>query len=365
MFERLKFIGNPLFLVTVIVPTLVAVLYFGFLASDVYISESRFVVRSPTRSTPTSLGAVLSGSGLSGASEESHAVTEYILSRRALEEANRDGLITATYGNDDIFFFDRFGGLGDDSREDLFQYFIAKLAVSVGTNTQVTTLAIHAFDPPRARQINERLLLQAEQLVNSLSERARADAIAIAREEVAAAEAQARDAALELARFRDQQRIIDPAQEAQVALQMVSKLQDQLIAARTQLRQLEIYTPQASQIPFLQTQIRELEREIAQTTDGLAGGRASLSSSMVRYQELQLASQFAEQQLSVTLASLQETQAEARRKRAYIERIAEPSLPDSAAFPRRVRNILATFLMGLLAWGVLSMLLIGIKEHRD
>ena len=47
---------DPLFLVSVFVPTLLAVAYFGFIASDVYISESRFVVRSPQRQSPTGLG---------------------------------------------------------------------------------------------------------------------------------------------------------------------------------------------------------------------------------------------------------------------------------------------------------------------
>ena len=38
---------NPLFLLVVVAPVLASILYFGFLASDIYISESRFVVRAP------------------------------------------------------------------------------------------------------------------------------------------------------------------------------------------------------------------------------------------------------------------------------------------------------------------------------
>ena len=84
-----------------------------------------------------------------------------------------------------------------------------------------------------------------------------------------------------------------------------------------------------------------------------------------RFQELQVASQFAEQQLAVALSSLQEARADARRKQAYIDRVAEPSLPDYATAPRRLRGIMATLLLGLLAWGILSMLVVGIREHRD
>ena len=53
------------------------------------------------------------------------------------------------------------------------------------------------------------------------------------------------------------------------------------------------------------------------------------------------------------------------RKQVYIERIVQPSLPDIAIEPKRLRSILATFVFGLVAWGILSMLLAGVREHQD
>jgi capsular polysaccharide transport system permease protein len=64
------------------------------------------------------------------------------------------------------------------------------------------------------------------------------------------------------------------------------------------------------------------------------------------------------------MTSLQEARAESRRKQAYVERIAQPSRPDEAREPRRVRGIFATFVLGLIAWTILSMLLAGVREHH-
>ena len=189
--------------------------------------------------------------------------------------------------------------------------------------------------------------------------------IAIAEGEVEEAAQKARAAAVELAKYRNTSGIVDPVQESEVGLQMISKLQDELIAAQTRLRQLQTYTPDASQIPFLKTQVRDLQREIDEARANLTGGRSSLSSALTRYQELQVESDFAEKQLAATRASLQEARAEARRKQAYLEKIAAPSLPDYAEEPRRIRSIFAAIVLGLLAWGVLSMLAIGVREHRD
>ncbi|MFB0610768.1 hypothetical protein [Aurantiacibacter poecillastricola] len=364
MLERLKSI-SPLFVIVVVIPTLLATAYFGFFAEDVYVSESRFMVRSPDEGGISPLGEVFSSGALSGSTEESDAVNEFLQSRDALAQINRDGLIVEAYGSDDIFWFDRFGAFGGDSFEELYDYFQGKVTVEEGTSALVMQIQVEAYDAAEAQQINERLLQSSEDLVNQLSSRARDDAIRVSLEEVSEAREDARSAALALAQFRDSEGVIDPELQASAGLQMVGALQDELIAARTRLRQMRTYTPQASQIPFLETQVAELEQEIARQTSDMAGGQRSLSANAARYEELQVATKFAEQQLAVALATLQDAEADARRKQAYLDRISQPSLPDYASYPRRVRNIFATFLLSLVAWGVMAMLLTGIREHRD
>lgn len=357
---------RPLFLLTVALPTLLAVLYFGVFASPVYISESRFVVRSPSRASVSPLGAILSSSGLASAGEETNAVLEYVESRDAMTATDSDGLLRNAYGPQRAGWVDRFGGLfGGTSQEHFYDYFLGKVSIETDPATQVAKLSVRAFTAKDAREINRRLIVQSEALVNRLAERAQSDAITIAEKEVEQAKDRARDAAVELARFRNREGIIDPQQEAEIGLQMVSKLQDSLIAARTQLQQMETYTPDASQIPYLRTRVRSLEREIGEQTGRIAGGGRSLSEAATKYQELLLASELSEKLLAAKLATLEDAQAEARRKRAYVQRVAEPSLPDYAMEPRRFRGIVATILLSLLVWGVLSTLLAGIREHRD
>ena len=363
MIARLRSLVSPT-LLAVIVPTLVAILYYGLLAEDVYISESRIVVRSPSQGPRSPLDAALDQTGFGAANEGNNTVIAYLQSRAAIAEANRDGKLKTAYSNPELFWLDRFGLFGA-SDEEFYRYFQNQLDVEEGTTTQVLTIRVRAFTPEQARAINARLVEQSEALVNSLSERSQADLIAIAEREVEEAATKARTAAVELAKYRNTSGIVDPVQESEVGLQMISKLQDELIAAQTRLRQLQTYTPEASQIPFLRTQVRDLQREIEAARANLTGGNASLSSALTRYQELQVDVDFAEKQLAATRAALLEARAEARRKQAYLEKIAAPSLPDYPVEPRRIRSILAAIVLGLLAWGVLSMLAIGVREHRD
>ncbi|WP_236672176.1 hypothetical protein [Croceicoccus sp. YJ47] len=355
----------PLFLAAVVVPTMLAFVYFAFLASDIYVSEARFVVRSPAKVAATSLGQMLSGSGLGGASEESNAVVEYLESRSALDDANRDGLLSQAYTAGDIFLLDRFGGLLPPNQERFFDYYLDKVELEPDPTTQVLHLRVSAFGPQDSQRIAERLLERSEDLVNRLSGRARADALQVAESDAREAQERARAAAVELANYRSRTGIIDPEKEAIARLESIARLEDEMISARSQLDQLRQFTPQAPQIPYLQSQVETLNREIERRRSGVAGRRGSLSSAGARYQVLQLDSELAAKQLAAAMVSLRDAQAEARGKRAYVERIAPPSLPDYPIRPRRIGGVLAVFVLGLLAWGILTVLLAGVREHRE
>ena len=146
----------------------------------------------------------------------------------------------------------------------------------------------------------------------------------------------------------------------------MSKLQDELIATKTQLAQIRDLTKDNPQIGSLQTKLNTLQAEINSETAKVAGGGdRSLSSKSADYERLALDRTFADKQLSVALTSLEQARNDAQRKQLYLERIVQPSAPDMAVEPRRLRSVFATFVLGLVAWGILSMLVAGVREHQD
>lgn len=354
-----------LFVLTVVIPTALAILYFGLFASDVYVSESRFVVRSPDKPAASGLGVLLKSAGFSNAGDEIFAAHDYVKSRDALRELNKNNEVAKAYGRPEVSIFDRFDPIGTDgSFEDLFKYYSKKVDVQYATTSSITTLTVRAFRAVDAQRINRELLQLSERLVNRLNERGRTDLVRYATQEVQESEQNARQAAVELARYRNANGIIDPERQATVQLQMISKLQDELIGARLQLLQLRAMAPENPQIPVLQVRISGLAREIDRQLGLVAGDRRSLSATAAQFQRLQLEREFADRRLAAAMNSLEEARNEARRKQAYVERIVEPSLPDEALEPRRLRGIFATFILGLVAWGILRMLLAGVREHN-
>jgi capsular polysaccharide transport system permease protein len=357
---------NLLFAATVVIPTLLAALYFGLIASDVYVSNSQFVVRSPDKPATTGLGVLLKSVGFSNAGDEIFITHDYVQSRDALQSLNRDGAVVQAFGNESVSVFDRFNPFGwNGSFEDLYDYYRGKVDIEHDTTSSITTLTVKAFAPKDARRMNRQLLDLSEALVNRLNNRGEFDLLSFAQREAREAEQQARRASQALAAFRNRSGVVDPEKQATAQLQLVSKLQDELIGARLQLQQLQALAPENPQIPLLQTRIAGLTRQIDSELGRVAGSQRSLSAAVVQYQRLRLDSEYADRRLTSALASLQEARNEARRKQAYVERIVEPNLPDEAQEPRRLRGILATFILGLVAYGILSMLFAGIREHKD
>jgi capsular polysaccharide transport system permease protein len=355
-----------LFVAIVILPVVAAIIYFGFLASDVYISESRFVVRSPEKPASTGLGVILKTAGFTNAGDEVYAAQSYAVSRDALRAINQGDAFKKAYTRSNVSVFDRFNGSGfSGSFEHLYKYFQGKVALQNDTATSITTLTVRAFTPADAQRFNERLLELSEATVNQLNERGRRDLVRYAQSEVDEAKAQATQASLALAAYRNRSGVVDPEKQAEAQMQMISKLQDSLIAAKTELAQLKQYTPENPQIPVVQTQIGTIQREIDRELGKVAGNKRSLAASAVQYQRLMLQSDYATKQLGGALASLQDAQSEAQRKQAYVERIVEPNLPDAPLEPRRLRGIFATLVLSLVVYGVVRMIAAGVKEHAQ
>jgi BexC/CtrB/KpsE family polysaccharide export inner-membrane protein len=356
---------DRLFMLAVVAPTILAILYFGLLASDVYVSESQFVVRSPDKPTTSGLGILLKSTGFSNAGDEVYAAQDYLRSRDALRSLDKNDAVRRAYGRTDVSIFNRFNPLGlSGTFESLYRFYQGKVGVQYDTTSSIATLSVRAFRPEDAYRFNRELLGLAEGLVNRLNTRARNDVVQFAAREVRDAQMSARNAAVSLAAFRNTHGVVNPEEQAKVQLEMVSKLQDELIGARIQLSQLQNMAPENPQIPVLETRIRGLAHEVDVQTGRVAGGQRSLSQTAVQYERLELERQYADKRLAAAMSSLQDAEDEARRKQAYIERVAQPSFPDEAAEPRRLRGILAVFVLGLVAWGILKLLFAGVREHH-
>ena len=145
--------------------------------------------------------------------------------------------------------------------------------------------------------------------------------------------------------------------------QLVSKLQDELIAVKTQLSQVEAVTPDNPQIPALKAREASVRKEINNEMAKILGGGSSIANKTADYERLTLEHKLAQQQLTSAMTSLDNANTEAQKKQLYLERIVQPNVPDAPLEPKRWRNMLATLLISLMIFAILKLLLTSVKEH--
>lgn len=350
----------------VVLPSLIAVLYYGFIAADVYVSEARFVIKAPNQrsSSSSTLGAILQGTGLGNGQEQANEIISYLRSRDALSDLSEKMDVRGAFSSSEADPWSRFPLIfQSDSFEDLYSYYGSMVSTLPDPSTGLTVLQVSAFTPQDAQTLNLGLLDLSEELVNRLNRRVNSQAIEEAQDRVEEAQQRVRDARIRLGAYRNSAEILDPEQQGMGVLAVSNELIAREAALRAQLAEMRRIAPNHPSIPALEERIIALSQQVANQTDRAVGTPQGLASRMTEYENLLVEQEFATQLLTAANAALEQARVEALQQQYYLERVVEPNLPDDAILPARIKSILAVIFASLCIYLVGWMLVVGILEH--
>ena len=264
---------NIWFWAVVGLPTLVAGVYYFGIASDLYLSEARFVVSSPKGVQTNPIGALLQSSGLSRATDDTAAVQDFIMTRDAVRKLEKHNDLRTIFSRPEGDFVTRFPGImfWRHDFEALYRSYEHFVSVETDTTTGVTTLSVKAYRPEDSHMIASALLTYSEQLVNDLNERARRDALDMASREVDRAEQRIAEIQGELTAYRVKQKMLDPKTASSGVLELIAQMNGAQANARAQLGELLKNSPNSPQIPLVKTRIDSLDKLIAEERAKLSG----------------------------------------------------------------------------------------------
>lgn len=356
--------SHAAFLLLVALPTLVSALYFGLIATDRFVSESTFVVRSAKAPLSGGLGGLLQIVGITRSQDDSYSVQEYLLSRDAVTALSQRLPLREMFNRPGADFVARYPNLiRGPSEEELFQYYKSRVTVVHGATTGLTTLSVEAFRPEDSVEINRTLLGLGEAVVNRMNERIRADAIRFAETEVKRGEERLVETQIAITEFRNRELMFDPSQNSLFIAELIGRLSSELAAVTAQLREIEASSPNSPQISGLQRRIGALEGQITLERRRVSNASDGLAEKVAGYERLNLQREFAVKALASAMSSLEVARNEARRQQLYLERVVEPHVADFAERPRRLRGVLLTFAGSLLLFFVGWLLFAGVREH--
>jgi capsular polysaccharide transport system permease protein len=352
------------FLVAVLAPTLFATFYYGLIASNRFVSESEFVVRSVSSHRATGLEMLFQTFGVSRTEDDGNAVQSYLLSRDAVRAIEGRIPLRKMFGRDGVDLFARFPHFWrGDSFERLYEYYLERVSVIQDPSKGITVLRVIAFDPVDAQQIATELLQLGEEMVNRLNARAQKDAISSSITEMANAEKRTLEAQIKLREFRNKEGLVDPAKNSSSVLETITTLSTELADDIAQANELKRNSPLSPSIASANEKINSLRRGIESQRLQLASGDASLAAKLGVYEQLALERELAERSLASANLSLEAARQEARRQAIYLESIVSPNLSDESTEPQRLRLIVSVFVLSFALASVAWLVVSGAKEH--
>lgn len=354
------------FIAVVVLPTLLAIVYYGFIAADVYVSDSQFLIRSPDRKGPqlSGLAGLVQSSGLSSGSSETSEVVDYVRSRDALSGLTSVMNVKASFQDPKADFLSRYHQFYEqDSFENLYKFYTSMVSVKLDNETGIATLSTKAFSPLAAYSLNENMLQLSEALVNRLNARAQEKAVQEASAQVRKAEQRVLDARVAMRSFRNRQKIIDPEKQAEGTLGIADKYITTRGALKAQYDQIRSQAPRNPALPALAAQIAALDAQIQGQSRQAYGSDEAIASKLVGYETLMVEQELSTAMLKSANASLEQARIEAQKQQFYLERVVSPNKPDMPLLPKRLYRILVVFAASLCLYFIGWMLIVGILEH--
>jgi capsular polysaccharide transport system permease protein len=347
-------------------PTLLAGVYYFAIASDLYMSEVKFVVHSPSKSPTNMLSAMLT-SASSPISEDTYAVHDYLTSRDVVRQLEREDDLRKLLSRPEGDFISRFPGIWfwRNDFEALYGAYSRFVSVDVDSTSGISTLQVKAYRPEDAQRIARALLTFSEELVNHLNARARHDALAVFQGEVGRTEARISRIQAQLTAYRVKRNMLDPKSAALGPVELLADMNAKLAAAKAQLNEVRRASPHSPHIPLLKTRIASLDKLIADERARITGNNSSIATALGEYERLDVQKLLAEKTLASAFASLEAAKLQVQRQQIYLETIETPNLADYPLYPKRFESFATVVAACLLTYGILWLLVASVREHAS
>ena len=355
---------NPILLLFFFFPAVLCLVYFFLVASDVYISEAKFVIRAPTKGFTDDSRGIVQDYGAQRALDETFAALEFLTSRDAASQLAVTDNLREVLSRPEADMFVRYPNAFYATNEE--QFFLAYrrlVEVDVDLSSGICTLMVRAFRPDDAQRIAHALLLKVEGFVNSLAARSNQDDLAFSRKLVDEARARVAEIEGRIAEYRDKQVIFDPDKEAGSMLSALTKSSTELSQLEVALAQSLAMAPLSPTIEPLREKIRSLRNELDRNRKFVVGDHGSLVSKLTGYDPLVLERVIAGRSLNAAVIQLERARLATNAQRLYLQRIVEPNIPAQPLLPYRFLGSMISILLFFILYLIIYNLLKITLEH--
>lgn len=361
------------FLVIAVAPPVTAAWYLWTRAYDRYTSIAGFSVRTEEIGSAFQLlGGVASLTG-SSSSSDSEVLYQFIQSPELVAKVQEKLDLRKIWSKADPAIDPIYAYHAPGTIEDLTAYWQRMVKVYSDQGSGLLDLEVQAFTPEDAQAIAKAIYDESSSMINRLSAIARDDGTRYARQELDQTVEQLKKAREEITRFRNVNQIVDPAASIQSQMGILSSLQSQLAQTLVDLDLLRQSTtendPRIAQaerrIEAIRDRIADERRKLGiGTGEGASADDSAFADLVGEYERLTVDLEFAQQSYTAARSAYDSAVAEAQHKTRYLAAHVSPTLPESAAYPRRTMLLSLVVIFSLLGWAIIVLIGYSLRDRR-
>lgn len=342
----------------------IAVIYFGFIASDRYVSRAELVVKQADQIKM--LPDALSMLGLGGSNHEDILlIQDYLKSADLLDKLDKQLGIKAHYQSHKIDYFSRLPN--EVSREEFLKYYREHITLRLDELSGVLTIEFQGFDPEYGQKVVGLMLKESEVFINKLGHQVALEQLAFVEKEVDRAYQRVQTEKAKVLEFQNNHHLISPESTSTARLGVVSQIEGELARQQAQLKQLQSYMKEtAPAVISVKARVDALTEQLAQEQGRLTGtDKDAMNEVTARYLDVQTQATLAADLYKTGLISLEQARVEAYRKLKHLLIVSQPTLAQDAEYPRRLYNLATIAVLLCLFYGLIVMGLATLREHQD
>ena len=350
----------------VLLPTFLAGWYFYMIATPMYATRAEFVIQQagPAGGSGGALGGLFSGTALA-TSQDSIAVQGYLQSREAMARLEEDVGFRAHFQDESIDSFQRLEP--DASLEAAYRIYKRFVKISYDPTEGIIRMEVVAADPKVATAWADQRITYAEDQVDHLTQRLRADQMRDAQQGYDEAQANLAASQRRLIEVQEKYKVLSSETEVGLLTSQIAALESQLTQERLSLAQMQSNeNPNQARMEPVLRRIETLESEIASLRSKMTEGSPQATSLAEVQGELLMAQADLETRrmiLAQSLQSMETARVEANRQVRYLSLSVRPMPTDAPAYPRAFENTLVSLLILLGIYLMVSMTAAILREQ--
>ena len=357
----------------IIIPFLIAAIYLFVFAANRYVSSSQVVVRQQESGQQAGMPglAMLVGAVDPVSREDTLYLKEYIVSHDMLAVLESKLNWTAHYSgkwNDPLFYLS-----SSASSEEKLAFYQRMVTTNYDETTGLLQIDVQAFTSEYAEIFLKEILVQSERFVNEITRSMADEQLSFARRELMASAERYEDKQAELLAFQNEHNLFNAEVTAESMSQIVANLEAEIVKEKARLNGLKTrLAPNAPQIRSQENKInaliKQLEAEQRKITSGdfkSAEDMLNLNTIAFEYRRLQVDLLVSEEFYKTSLAVVENAKLETIKNIRSLIAVVQPNLPEKAAYPRTIYNLITILIVLLLIYGITQFVLASIRDHRE